>query len=165
MDVLKLIKEKETLLKRSKEIDEIFENNPDALKDLFIGKCFIFNEGYDVTIYAYNVTSVLTDCGRPKYLQDFEFEHGYCIFEREEEITDHLSDFTYEIKSVNTARFMKTPNLYDLYKSMREVSKEEFFNELEKETHINYIRDFPKFNNYVTFYDSRKNGFINLNNY
>jgi hypothetical protein len=155
MDILSVIEEYETLLKTKEDVETYFEEHPEDLKVLFIDKCFII-KGFDYRIFMYKVKHVLTDCGRPKYIQDFEFEHGYKLYDVEHELTEHCSYWEKIIYSINNYRFMKTSNLYDIYKSMEEVSEEKFFEELEKETHIKNIRELPHFNNLTTVFDGNK---------
>ena len=145
-----LIKEKEKILARNKEIDEYFLNNPEELKSLFLGKCFIFKGHgifhHDCMIYLYKVKDIKLYDLNP-YVQDFESENGYSIRTEEIEITEHISNYNHYISNIRDYRFMVIDNLYEIYKSLKEVSEEEFFAELEKKTGMKNIREFPELKN------------------
>lgn len=161
MNIDDLIKEHEALLDRQEEIRQYFMDHPEDLKHLFMGKCFIFNGSgifyHDCEIFLYKVNNIVLN-PYARYIQDFGCEKGYSIMTVEHELTEHCSDFEEKITSINEYRFSLTSNLYQLYKSIREVSEEEFFSELEKKTHFKNIREFPQFDKYTTYFDGRLDG-------
>lgn len=150
--ISKLIEEKKRIAARNKEIDDYFVSHQEEMKSLFIGKCFIVN-GYDKTIYLYRVKEIHID-SREKYIQDFECDNGYCVFDKEIEVSYRSADYEKYIFSIRNHRFMGEPNLYNLYNSIKEVSEDEFFEELKKTTHIENIESFPNYPYSTKFYDS-----------
>jgi len=140
-----LIKRRGTIEKELEQIDEYFEEHPNELKKLFLGKCFIIDK-HDEKVFLYRVNRVENDSFYSGIV-DFYADNIYHTYVHEIEVSYRSSDYEHTIGSSHTSyRVLDGYNLYDFYKrrNVREVSEEEFFKTLE-DMGVPNIRQLPEF--------------------
>ena len=131
----------------------IEEHEQEFVDKHVIGKCFITRWSYasrPAERKFYYKVNKIDFLERNWFDFDIYAEHTYSCLCYEEEITEHSSRYEHYITSQHYGeRVLTSKNIYEFFtngSSLKEVSEEEFFEELKNETGIENLKELPEFN-------------------
>ena len=141
-----------------KKYDELIKEHQQEFVDKYvIGKCFIDKRwhnyfGDDIKRFYYKVNKI-NFWERSMFNFDICADHIYRCTCIEEEVTERISHYHYSISDQNYPERVSiySKNIYEFFTDnelIEEVSEEEFFKRLKKETGIENIEQLPNLINY-----------------
>jgi len=151
MELDKLEKRYWELAGEIKAVSDEMEAHMREMKDLLVGKCFI-KDSWDEKVFIYKVKDVkfedyVTLDGLDTRSCVIDSEWGYETYEREIEDWYDRSHYEHYIRSKSKFDFHRSYTydniLIEFRKTFKEVSEEEYFEALKKETGIEDIDKNP----------------------